>query len=72
MTEVQTTYKVAIWQRGRKIKHLAEALAMPYTKVGRILNGFDAVPLGFGKRVVVVLEQWDAEAELIRKSRSAT
>ena len=57
--DVKTHYKVELVQRGKRIKDLADALHMDYTKVSRILNGFVHEPPEFGHAVRIVLAKWD-------------
>jgi hypothetical protein len=61
MGEVLLKYKIEIFRRNRKIRHLAEALDMNYGKLTRILNGYDVIPEKFDWKVLATLKKWDSE-----------
>jgi hypothetical protein len=61
MGEILLNVKLEIYRRGRKIRHLAEALNMNYGKLTRILNGYDTIPVKFDWRVLEILKKWDSE-----------
>lgn len=61
MGEILLNYKLEIYRRGRKIRHLAEALDLNYGKLTRILNGYDAIPEKFDWRVLEILRNWDVK-----------
>jgi hypothetical protein len=60
---VKTHYKTEIVRRGKKLKDLAEALRMEYTKLSRILNGFSHEPPEFHALVTKVLDTWDKQKQ---------
>jgi hypothetical protein len=59
MGDVLLDFKVGVMQRRRHLKDLARELPMDYSRLGRILNGFENPPLDFSRRVNKVFQKWD-------------
>jgi DNA-binding LacI/PurR family transcriptional regulator len=56
-------YKSQLVLRRKKVKDLAKALNMEYSKVSRVLNGFQAVPADFDRNVRKIFDEWDHRLE---------
>ena len=69
MNEIKHNYKLEIFKRGRKIRHLSEELGMPYNRLSRVLNGYDCAPEGFAMKFRDVLNKWDRQRDNVKEGR---
>jgi transcriptional regulator with XRE-family HTH domain len=53
--------KIALVERNKTIKALANSLGMSYSRISLILNGFTQVPRDFERNVTDALALWDNE-----------
>jgi hypothetical protein len=60
MPESLQWIKVRLAERGRKQRELAAAMALPYDRLNRYVNGLAPAPWDFESRVRRVLASWDA------------
>ena len=61
MGDVMVHYKLEILKRRKKIKNLVDELGLSYSRVSRIINGYDNPPANFDKSVQNILKKWDEE-----------